>query len=230
MHKHQSTTEYSNSHINEFHDKIKEMTCEYCIFQTKCVTNLVKHKIFSHQFKMKYQIPLECVGKRGERIAGDAGGIIRIEEEEYADDLVCIAGTVEEAKFATQIYNDTFSRFGFTIAKEKTETMAFNFDKSTILKETLFSIDGVPIQNVQKFKYLGYQISNSTENDNIDVDFRISLAENKFQSMKQILCDRELPLKLRSKLFLQTFMRSRLCYSVQAWDLKEHELKTKESK
>ena len=108
--------------------------------------------------------------------------------------------------------------------------MEFNFGKLTILKETLFLIDEVPIQNVQKFKYLGYQISNSTENDNIDVDFRISLAENKFQSMKQILCDRELPIKLRSKYFLQTFVRSRLCYSVQAWDLKEHELKTIESK
>ena len=200
---------------------------DFCIEVAK---HQIKHKNLCHKIKMKYQIPLECVGKREERATGDTRGVIKIEEEEYADDLVCITGSTEEAKVTTEVYNATFARFGLTIARDKTETMAFNFDESTKTKETLFSIDGTPIKNVQIFKYLGYHISNTIENDNIDVQSRISLAENKFQEMKQLLCDRELPIKQRSTKFLQTFVRSRLCYSVQAWDLKEHELKRIESK
>ena len=83
--------------------------------------------------------------KREERGAGDSSGVIEIEEEEYADDLVCITGTIEEAKMTTEVYNDTFARFGLTIAREKTETMAFDFDESTKTKETLFAIDGTKL-------------------------------------------------------------------------------------
>lgn len=48
--------------------------------------------------------------------------------------------------------------------------------------------------------------------------------------MEKVLCDREISAKLRPKIFLQSFVRSRICYSVQAWELKEKEIKLIESK
>ena len=111
---------------------------DFCIEVAK---HQIKHKNLCHQIKMNYQIPLECVGKREERNARDTRGVIKIEEEEYADDLICITGTIEEAKVTTEVYNDTFARFGLTIAREKTETMSFNVDESTKTKESLFLIN-----------------------------------------------------------------------------------------
>ena len=43
--------------------------------------------------------------------------------------------------------------------------------------------------------------------------------------MKQVLQDREIDLKTRSKIFLQAFVRSRLLYGCQSWDLREAEIK-----
>ena len=118
-----------------------------------------------------------------------------------------------------------------TIAKEKTETVAFNYDETIRTKASLFEIDGIPIKNVQEFKYLGYKVSNNEkESDTIDVNYRIALAESKFQEMKRLLCDREISIKLRAKTFLQAYVRSRMCYSVQAWPPKESETKILESK
>ena len=48
--------------------------------------------------------------------------------------------------------------------------------------------------------------------------------------MKKLLCDRDIPIKLRAKTFLQAFVRSRMCYSAQAWTIKEQEMKVFESK
>ena len=74
---------------------------------------------------------------------------------------------------------------------------------ATIFKNKGSRSEANPIKNVQTFKYLGYHISNSIVNDHIDVQSWISLAENKLQEMKQLLCDRELQIKLRSTKFLQ---------------------------
>ena len=94
----------------------------------------------------------------------------------------------------------------------------------------MFAIEGVAIKNVSTFKYLGYKISNDSSNNNVDVQFRITLAQNKFQEMKKLLCDRDIPIKLRAKTFLQAFVRSRMCYSVQAWTLKEPDMRLFETK
>ena len=99
------------------------------------------------------------------------------------------------------------------------------------MKESLFEIDGVPIKNVKEFKYLGHKISNNEEEgDTIDIHYRITLAEGKFQEMKRFFCDREIPIKLRAKTFLQAYVRSRMCYSLQSWPLKESEIQLIESK
>ena len=143
---------------------------------------------------------------------------------------MCLRGTVDEGKFILNNYNETFSRFGLKIAKDKTETVAFNCSKTIQEQNSLFSIEGVAIKNVRTFKYLGYKISNELSNNYIDAQFRITLAENKSREMKKLLCDRDIPIKLRAKTFLQAFVRSRMCYSAQAWTIKEQEMKVFESK
>ena len=64
----------------------------------------------------------------------------------------------------------------------------------------------------------------------MDIKFRMAIAEGKFQQMKKLFCDREISIKLRAKTFLQSYVRSRLCYACQAWDLKESEISSMEVK
>ena len=66
--------------------------------------------MYDHKIKIKYQIPLEALGTRETRRRGDANGETEVEEEEYADDLVNISGTVEEAHNTLNILNATFQR------------------------------------------------------------------------------------------------------------------------
>ena len=127
-------------HMKTVHQNIKTINCEYCNFTATQQNNMLRHNIFDHQVQLTYQIPLECLGKREKRNKGDGHGTIKVEEEEYADDLVCLAGTVDEAKFVVESYNEVFLRFGLTIAKEKTETVSFNC-KNVIQKKRVFILN-----------------------------------------------------------------------------------------
>lgn len=71
-----------------------------------------------------------------------------------------------------------------------------------------------PLENVSKFEYLGYSISNCSNKTDSDVQFGLSAAEGKFQEMRNVLCDREIPIKLRLKIFQRSFVRSRMCHSI----------------
>ena len=106
-------------HISAVHDKTKDLTCEKCRFYSRYTKDLKYHLTYDHKVKIKYQIPLEALGKRENRKRGDASGMIDVEEEEYADDLVTISGTMEEAENTLNTPNATFSTIGLTISKEK---------------------------------------------------------------------------------------------------------------
>ena len=176
-----------------------------------------------------YQIPVECLGNRESRVRGDASGNIELDDEEYADDLICINTSIIESKESLDIYDETFRRFGLTINYDKTETMCINFEEEIKVKETLFTVNSHEIKNVRQFKYLGQTFVNEQEKENIFLDLKIMSAECKFQEMKRVLCDRDIAIKTRS-IFLTSFVRSRLCYAVQSWNLNETHIKKLEVK
>ena len=201
---------------------------DFCIQIAK---ERIQREIKPGKVALKFNIKTECSPRElrgGER--GDCSGMVEVDEEEYADDLVGINDCIEDAKNVLVILDETFKRFGLTISFGKTETMLFGFPEVETAKESLFEIGGETIKNVRKFTYLGHKITNLNvdEVDTTSLDYRIALAKGKFQEMKQVLCDREIDLKIRAN-FLQTFVRARLLYAVQCWDLKEAEIKRLEA-
>ena len=154
-------------------------------------------------------------------------GKLEIDEEEYADDLVTVNTSIEDAENCLKIFDRVFRRFGLTISFGKTETMLFNFDEETTAKKSLFSINDEVIKNVRKFTYLGHKITNTdvADYDTSSLDHRISLAKMKFQELKKVLQDREIDIKTRAATYLQMFVRTRLLYGAQSWNLKEAEIK-----
>ena len=82
----------------------------------------------------------------------------------YADDIVLFCEDVNELEAILKIYDDTFSRFGLTIAIDKTQTLAFNIPDDVMDKKPIISLRNEPIDNARRFKYLGHVLSNVNSN------------------------------------------------------------------
>ena len=59
--------------------------------------------------------------------------------------------------------NSVFTRFGLKIAEDKTQTMIFNADEETLAQDSIITLNGFAVENVRKFRYLGYLLSNTGE-------------------------------------------------------------------
>ena len=87
-------------------------------------------------------------------------------------------------------------------------------------KETLFSVDGNIIENVQVFVYLGKVLPKN--NKEVTTEQQTSTA--KFNELHLVLTDHNVHMATLRKM-LEAYVRSRLSYSVQSWLLKEVEMK-----
>ena len=92
--------------------------------------------------------------------------------------------------------------------------------------DSLFSVDGHVVENVQDFIYLGQSFTNNEEN--CLTDYRIARATAKFNELRKALCDSKIRLKTRRKL-LESVVRSRLTYGLQACYPSEEQLKKLET-
>ena len=70
-----------------------------------------------------------------------------------------------ELQSILRIYDETFSRFGLTIATDKTQTLSINVPEEVMNAKSLISLREEPIENVRSFKYLGHVLSNEVSNN-----------------------------------------------------------------
>ena len=87
------------------------------------------------------------------------------------------------------------------------------------------TVDGIVLDNVSDFCYLGHTIFNDNRNS---TELRISKATAKFHELENVLCDHEIHLPIRKK-YLEACVRPRLCYPTQSWKPSEEEIKKLES-
>ena len=59
--------------------------------------------------------------------------------------------------------NLVFTCFGLKMAEDKTQTMIFNADEETLAQESIITLNGFAVENVRKFRYLGYWLSNTAK-------------------------------------------------------------------
>ena len=98
--------------------------------------------------------------------------------------------------------------------------MILNLD--TDYPDSIIYIRNVPLKNTVQFKYLGSCISSNEPNTgDIKINFHIQMVLGKFASMSNLLNllqNHGIHLSTRVK-FLNSFVRSRLTYSCQNWNL-----------
>jgi hypothetical protein len=199
----------------------------YLDFVLRCVEHEVLQKFPNTGLQYSFLIPGHC-STRQQRSIHRLSGSERLRMILYADDIVLLCNDIDELSEIVNIYDKTFARFGLKISTDKTETMAFNVDEEIKAKPSLISVGNVALKNVRSFKYLGHMIKNTEEDPSHFLTFRISSAFQKWNELKHILCDRRIFMSTRAKI-LEACVRSRLIYSVQAWELTARELKKIES-
>ena len=138
----------------------------------------------------------------------------------YADDLILFMIDLLSLQEASTLLDQVFNDYGLRINETKTETMILNhcyFD--TEYPKSIIEIRGVPLKNATEFRYLGSYINpNEPNTGDIEVNYRIQMALGKFASMSNLLLNHEIHLSSRVK-FLNSFVRSRLTYACQNWNL-----------
>ena len=199
----------------------------YMDFVLRCAEHEVLQKFPNTGLEYSFRIPGHC-STREQRSVHGLSGTSRIRMLLYADDIAVLCNDVDELAEILRIYDKTFTRFGLKIATDKTETMAFNVPEEIKSLPSLFSLGGVPIKNVRKFKYLGHMETNTDDDPSLFLTFRISSAFQKWNELKHVFTDKRIFMTTRIKL-LEACVRSRLCYSCQSWELSASELRKLES-
>ena len=204
------------------------------IFMDECVKNNI------HGVEFDYQIP-STASTRVQRMQDKLHGTNNVFYAGYCDDVFAMFSSLEDLKRASVIMENVCKRFGLTICTKKTKTMILNWQepittptttsqkrkrtkkskpKSTYPK-TLLKINGVPIDNVSTFKYLGIKLDKSDyKTGKTEINYRISCARYKFKNMDHIFKNKNIKMKVRI-IYYNAYIRTRLCYGCQLWNLPE---------
>ena len=104
--------------------------------------------------------------------------------------------------------------------------MIFNFryiekDYDYVYPESIVSLENIPIENVEMFRYLGDEVKyDEPSTGDAEIDLRINIAQAKFYEIIKKLTNFKIHLSTRVMIF-NSLVRSRLTYSCQTWNLSE---------
>ena len=177
------------------------------VFMDKCKESKIKF------LKLKYKIP-ESASSTG-RVSC---GTVTIDWNGYADDLILAFEDELSLAKGISLLNETLKKYRLSINATKTKTMILNQKyEEREYPNTICSLEGEAIENVEKYRYLGSEIKYDEPNTGqMELNFRADVAECKYYSLSRNLFNMRINIKTRTKM-LNSLVRSRLLYSCQTW-------------
>ena len=168
-------------------------------------------------FRFKYFIPASA-STRAQRVMNPLTGEQIIYYTAYCDDIQIYAESIEQLQKMTDVLEHFFTKFGLTICKKKTKSLILNWSgKIEDYPKNIVSIQGVNIENVSVFKYLGVKFDvEQCNTGETEIKYRIILANAKFRDMKHVFENKNIRLGTRL-MFYNAFVRSRLCFLCGTW-------------
>jgi len=145
------------------------------------------------------------------------GGVIiggrRITNLRYADDIILLASSVAELQDLVDRITDIGKEYNLRINASKTKTMALDGDSTDI------KIDGVSIEQVHKFSYLGSLITDDAKSE-ADLRQRLAVGATVLARMKPLWTSHALTLKTKVKL-CQVLVWPVATYGSESWVLRK---------
>ena len=128
----------------------------------------------------------------------------------FADDVMLASETPYELERQVNQWKERLGQFGLRLNLAKTEYL-----ESGSQSDGSILIDGSPLTKTQEFRYLGSRIAAS--GDTLpDARARVNAAWLKWREVTGILCDRKMPLYLKSKIY-RTVVRPVALYGAECW-------------
>ncbi|KAL6547085.1 hypothetical protein OROMI_022806 [Orobanche minor] len=137
----------------------------------------------------------------------------------FADDIVLIDETKVGVQQKLELWRDTLEARGFRLSRSKTEYMECRFSDNSDREAERITFDGKVVHGSTFFRYLGSIIQKDGELDG-DVAHRIKAGWLKWKSATGVLCDPDMPHRLKGK-FYRTAIRPALLYGTECWAVKQ---------
>ncbi|KAL6579835.1 hypothetical protein OROMI_007859 [Orobanche minor] len=137
----------------------------------------------------------------------------------FADDIVLIDETKVGVQQKLELWRDTLEARGFRLSRSKTEYMECRFSDNSDREAEMITFDGKVVHGSTFFWYLGSIIQKDGELDG-DVAHRIKAGWLKWKSATGVLCDPDMPHRLKGK-FYRTAIRPALLYGTECWAVKQ---------
>ena len=116
----------------------------------------------------------------------------------YADDTVLIASNMNELQQLLDKVREASEKAGLFLNAKKTKTMKIQRQPAMNDDEHI-NINGVAVENVKEFTYLGAVITN-TYDDSPEIKRRTAIAKNATVALNKIWKDRSITLKTKLRL------------------------------
>ncbi|KAL6580722.1 hypothetical protein OROMI_006645 [Orobanche minor] len=137
----------------------------------------------------------------------------------FADDIVLIDETKVGVQQKLELWRDTLEARGFRLSRSKTEYMECRFSDNSDREAERITFDGKVVHGSTFFRYLGSIIQKDGELHG-DVAHRIKAGWLKWKSATGVLCDPDMPHRLKGK-FYRTAIRPALLYGTECWAVKQ---------
>ncbi|GJR56637.1 ataxia telangiectasia mutated family protein [Tanacetum coccineum] len=137
----------------------------------------------------------------------------------FADDIVLVSDTPDGLNGRLEQWREMLENKGLRVSGEKTEYMRcdFNRNENDQNEEAVIRIGEHILEPNKSFRYLGSVIQKSGRIED-DVTHRIQAGWLKWRAATGILCDKNVPLKLKGK-FYKVAIRPAMLYGSECWPL-----------
>jgi hypothetical protein len=135
----------------------------------------------------------------------------------YADDVMIASETRNGLEQQVQEWKTRLEQFGLKLNIKKTEYLECSDQTYGTI-----AADGVQLNKVTQFKYLGSCVKSDCSTLP-DAKMRVSAAWMKWRQVTGVLCDKKIPLRLKSKIY-RTVVRPVALFGTECWPTtKKHE-------
>uniref|UniRef100_A0A7I4Y4S3 Reverse transcriptase domain-containing protein n=1 Tax=Haemonchus contortus TaxID=6289 RepID=A0A7I4Y4S3_HAECO len=128
----------------------------------------------------------------------------------YADDVMLASEDKSELESQVQTWSDRLARFGLRLNVKKTEYLTTDSSEPGSIK-----INGTELTRTTTFKYHGSALA-SDGSLGFETNSRVNAAWLKWRSMTGVLCDKNIPERLKSKIY-RTVIRPVAIYGAECW-------------